>query len=292
MQALKYSAPVVALARWWYSFRTRGVEQWVFVATTGRSGTLTLVDLFSQVPHCVALHEPYPVMHDHLLHSASYRDTASVEQFYRKRKAINIRRSAVGAKTYLEANHLFIKSFGDQAASDFGDRLRVIHLIRDPASVAHSIYQLQDQPGTIEGNRWWLDYKAPTNLIPLADELENHPNYSHPYYKGLWYWFEIEARVQHWRERWPSLPVITFHTEDFSSHQAVRRLFAGLNIVLSDQQIESMITVRRHQRAHQKRQAPLSMADRQAMTNAFLGLLEQRGFSLPKTYQRYADDPV
>ncbi|GAB3290022.1 sulfotransferase domain-containing protein [Parahaliea aestuarii] len=288
ISALKYSPPVAKLARYWYDWRTRHVEQWIFVATTGRSGTLTLVDLFAQVPDCVALHEPYPAMHGEILHSASYGDKARVTRFYNTRKAVNIRRSAVGARSYLEANHLFIKSFAEQAAGDFRQRTRVIHLVRNPDGVAHSIYQLEDEPGTVAGNRWWLDYRAPSNLISLADALERHPEYSHPYFKGLWYWFEVEARIQHWREQWPGIPMVTFHTEDFSSLQAVGDLFSSLDINLEDTRLESMINVRRHERAHQKRRAPLALSERQAMQQAFRCLLEERGFHLPGSYQRYA----
>ena len=78
--------------------------------------------------------------------------------------------------------------------------------------VANSIYQLGDYPGTERGNYWWLDYKAPTNLLAMAPILESDPEFSHPFDKALWYWHEVEARTAAWRTATPAVKVIDFET--------------------------------------------------------------------------------
>ena len=137
LRALKYSPPAAAVARSYYTLRTRTVQRLIFTATTGRSGTLTLTKLFTGIPGCHALHEPYPVMNDEVLRAASYGDTDALDRFYRA-KSINVLRAAAGYRYYLEANHLFIKTFVAHAARDFGGRLAVIHLIRPVLEVATS----------------------------------------------------------------------------------------------------------------------------------------------------------
>src|SRR5215472_19248542 len=119
-RALKYSPPAAAVARCYYALRSRTVERLIFTATTGRSGTLTLTRIFAGIPGCRALHEPYPVMHDEALRAANYGDSAALDRFYRA-KSINILRAAAGYQYYLEANHLFIKTFVAHAVREFGD---------------------------------------------------------------------------------------------------------------------------------------------------------------------------
>jgi hypothetical protein len=272
LRALKYSAPAAALARCYYALRTRTVERLIFTATTGRSGTLTLTRIFAGIPGCRALHEPHPVMNDAALRAASYGDNDALDRLYRT-KSINILRAAAGYRYYLEANHLFIKSFVAHASRDFGNRLAVIHLVRPPLEVASSIYRLHRQPGTESGNRWWLDYRAPLNRIRIADALEGE--FSHPFYKGLWYWFEIETRVQEWRQRLVHVPFVRFETDWFNQPHRLATLTRELGIVVDRRQIDSLVGVKEHTREHLKI-APLQPDEAQRMFEQFVALLQQR----------------
>jgi hypothetical protein len=133
---LKHSPLVAGLASQLLRLRCQGLERVIFTATTGRSGTLTLTKLFAAVPSCHATHEAHPIMHGAVLRAASHGDTALVDQVYRRVKAVNIRRAALGHRYYFEANHLFIKTFAPNVVADFGQRVAVVHLVRPAAEVA------------------------------------------------------------------------------------------------------------------------------------------------------------
>jgi hypothetical protein len=274
LRTLKYSAPAAAVARCYYALCSRAVERIIFTATTGRSGTLTLTRIFARIPGCRALHEPYPVMNAEVLKAASYGDSDALKRFYRD-KSINILRAAAGYRYYLEANHLFIKTFVEHAARDFGNRMAVIHLVRPPLEVAMSIYRLQRQPGTEPGNIWWLDYRAPLNRIRIAEALDAG-EFSHPFYKGLWYWFEIETRVQEWRQRLPAVPFVRFETDWFNEPQRVRALAMELGMAVDGRQIDSLVGAKEHTREHLKLIAPLQPDEAQAMLEQFIALLQRR----------------
>jgi hypothetical protein len=274
VRAVRRSLPVTALARRYYALRARSVKELIFTATTGRSGTLTLARIFAGIPHCRAAHEALPIMNAEALRAASYGDRDALERFYRM-KAIGILRAAAGYRYYLEANHLFIKTFIAHAARDFGNRLAVIHLVRPPVDVAMSIYCLQDGPGTEIGNCWWLDYRAPLNRICIADLLDGG-EFSHPFYKGLWYWFEIEARVAEWRRRLPLVPFFRFETGWLNDAERLFELTRALGVVVNRSQIDSLAGMKAHGRDHQKMIAPLPSDEAHGMLSRFVALLQQR----------------
>jgi hypothetical protein len=220
-------------------------------------------------------------MNDEVLRAASYGDSDALERFYRA-KSINILRAAVGYRYYVEANHLFIKTFVAHAARDFGDRLAIIHLVRPPLEVATSIYRLQRQPGTKSGNVWWLDYRAPLNRIRIADALDAG-EFSHPFYKGLWYWFEIETRVQEWRHRLPAVPFIRFETDWLNKSQRLLELVMALGIAVDRPLLDRLVGVKEHMREHQKLIAPLRPDETQEMFEKFVALLQRRSPSVDAT---------
>jgi hypothetical protein len=277
---LKYSDVVITLARRLLEFRTLGLERVIFTATTGRSGTKTLTKMLAVVPGCVALHEPYPKMNDEILKAASYGDNALVERTFRRIKAINILRASVGQRYYVEANHLFVKTFLPYAVEDFGDRLAVVHLVRPPTEVATSIYCLDQLPGTEIGNTWWLDHRAPANLIRIADLLETDPEFSHPYYRGLWYWYEMEVRFAAFRARFPSMKVAHFETAWFNQAPRVFDLLDDLGISYDKASISSVVGRREHLKLELKVRPPLSADDSERMDARFQQLLHERGIDI------------
>lgn len=275
---LKYNDVVGSLARKYYDIRASALEKVIFTATTGRSGTLTLTKLFATVPDCLSLHEPYPIMNGRVLRAASSGDLRSAGKRYFQVKAVCIRRAAIRYRYYMEANHLFIKSFVEAAASDFRDRMEIVHLVHSPLSVANSIYRLDEFPGTPRGNYWWLDYRAPTNRVQIVDLLEQDKRYSHPFFRCLWYWFEVEARVQDWRTRLPEVRFHRFETPWFNDSRRVHGLLRDLGIRYDPEAIEARVGKREHVREEQKRLDAVPPELAREMLESFEEALRARGY--------------
>jgi hypothetical protein len=281
---LKHNDLVAALAKPALRLRTRELERVIFTATTGRSGTLTLSKLFSTVPACIAMHEAPPIMNGPVLEAANFGNVALLERVYRQIKSINILRASIGYRYYMEANHLFVKTFIQQAVQDFGDRLAVIHLVRDPIEVATSIFRLQDYPGTERGNYWWLDYRAPSNLLQIADVLDSDSDFSHPFYRALWYWHEVEARIAAMRAQMPTLKVCRFETNWLNNVSKVYALFDELHVEYDKFLLAARVGIREHDKEDEKTGPALARGRAQEMLSEFRALLGQRGFDLPREW--------
>jgi hypothetical protein len=281
---LKHNDLVAALAKPALRLRTRELERVIFTATTGRSGTLTLAKLFATVPTCVAVHEAPPVMNGPVLEAANFGNVALLERVYRQIKSINILRASIGYRYYMEANHLFVKTFIQQAVQDFGDRIAVIHLVRDPIEVATSIFRLEDYPGTERGNYWWLDYRAPSNLIQIADDLDSAGAFSHPFFRALWYWHEVEARIAAMRAQMPSLKVCRFETNWLNNVARVYELFDDLGLEYDKLLLAAKVGIREHDKAEEKTGPALARGRAQEMLLQFRHLLADRCFAMPSEW--------
>lgn len=290
LSPLKHSGVVAGAARIGAWAANRHLERVIFTATTGRSGTTTLTQLFSAVPSCKSLHEPWPPMSGAALRAASYGDVRFVRAAFRRVKAVNILRAAAGHRYYFEANHCFVKTFAELAAEEFGDRLAVIHLVRPTIEVAMSIFRLREEPGTAVGNSWWLDYRAPSNLIQIADLLES--SLSHPFYKALWYWHEVEARIAALRAALPSLKIVRFETAGLGDKRKVLRLFRDLGLPCDEARIEPLLGGILNQRDEQKSLPALPMEEAESMRWLFLEALWRRGNELITTRSSRREPPM
>ena len=276
--SLKRNLAVASLARSYYRLRTAKLEKVIFTATTGRSGTLTLAKLFSAIPDCLSLHEPWPVMNEDLLRAATFGDMPQVARYFYRVKSINIRRAAMPYRYYVEANHLFIKSFVEYAAKEFGGRLAVVHLVRSPVEVATSMFRLQEYPGTPKADAWWLDYRAPSNRIRIVDLLEGDAEFRDPFYRCLWYWFEIEARTQEWKERLPGVPFCRFETNWFNDQARVFGLLNQLDLRYEPNAVANLVGRKEHARDSEKKSPGLDPDLAQKMCLRLERVLVDRGY--------------
>jgi len=112
------------------------------------------------------------------------------------------------------------------------------------------------------------------NLIPIADILDSSAEFSHPFYKALWYWHEVEARISQWRARLPMLKFVRFETDWFNDANKVFELFDELDIRYERPPIEAVIGKREHTKAHQKIGVALPAERVQEMASRFAELLE------------------
>jgi len=251
---LKYNRVSVGLYDWLLERRCREVEAYIFVATTGRSGSESLSKIFQAADRAVCFHEPYPLMY------ADYPNPSHKSEYFRSRfygsKRINIKRAAAGNRYYVETNHQFIKNYADHAIAHFGDKIRVIHMVREPVKVAASFYAIDSIPGTSKTGKHYLLYpEHDDNLIQIADLLYDDPEFSHDLYKCLWYWYEIESRIKSYMERYPSVRWHTIRTDQLNDEPSLVDLFETLGIRYDADALKSLVGSRENTKSALKKQS-------------------------------------
>ena len=275
--AWKYNSLTARIMKAWIRPACRDLRHVLFVASTGRSGTATLAAILGRVEGCAAFHEPWPTMKGRIMELRNAGQPALARRVYRYVKSVNILRQARGARCYAETNHMFIKSFVDYAAEDFGAAMKVIHLVRAPLEVAGSMYALGREADTIQWRAFWLDYRAPSNLIQVADILDRHTDFRHTFFRCLWYWYELEARVAHWKKRLEGrVAFAPLRTRDLTSPDAVAGTLTALGID-AGRGFDFPTDLRLNQKPKKKRRLPLSEAEAARMDRVFRRLLRETG---------------
>lgn len=202
-------------------------ESYVFVATTGRSGSNTLANLFTSVPDAICLHEPHPV-----LYNPDSKELAN-ERYFRTQyllKSLYVRRTARKYRYYIETNHQFIKRLSRFSILEFAKKLKVIHLVREPVGTAISFYRIGSIPGKTEvGKRYLIDPKNPDNLVN-AQILFNNKAFKHDFYRCLWYWYETEFRIRQFSMDYPHIPLFRIKTHELNDLSTVRAMLDYLNM--------------------------------------------------------------
>ena len=214
------------------------------MASTGRSGTRTLQAVFDVLPNSVSFHEPGPILNGDVLQRYNDGDDDLARRVFLTRKVPRILQAAAFKTWYLETNHMFIKCFANEAAHYFGDRLKVIHLYRRPEEVASSFLYRGSIPGTSQGNDWTLNYRAARNEIQIADELSDGGQFSHDFYRCLWYWYETEARLARFRLEHPNVFVYSLATEDINRSEPLAQLVKAMRIDIDGELIEAVVGTR------------------------------------------------
>ena len=254
--------------------RCKDVRAYVFVATTGRSGSESLAKIFGAVPDSVCLHEPYPIMVNDCpegVDPEKYFD----DLFYLK-KRINIKRTASRYRYYMETNHLFFQNFLERSVETFGDRIRIIHMVRNPVSVGSSFYSIQSIPGTTKNGKLYLiDPAGDDNLIMMNDMLGGDGEFGHDLYKCLWYWYESEARIRKLKERYPHVSWYRLETEELNDNTRLLDMFNILGIPVDAQRLQNLVGTRVNVKTDQKRKS-LSLDDCRAFDEKLRGKIRER----------------
>ena len=270
----RHTFAVEATARF-LMWRCRNVRSFTFVASSGRSGTATLANLFADIPSGASLHEPYPLMaSDH--HSDSADHTQLHSSRFEKIKRINILRAAAGKDFYLETNHQFITNFSYSAIDYFADRLSLIHLQRDPISVASSFYAIGSIPGkTDNGNRFLIHPHRFDNILAIGDVLDHDPIFAHDLFRCLWYWYETEARILHFIEEYPAIPIMHMRTKDLNDPEQIAQLLSFLCLEHLAEQVLHKVGHRANQKLNEK-QSSIDFEKSQEMDQRLRELLSSR----------------
>jgi hypothetical protein len=257
---LKYNPVSVAIYEKIVSSRSRDVEAYIFMATTGRSGSKSLTSVFEAADNAVCYHEPYPIMFSHFPEFPDQPRGTDREKYFRdlfyRKKRINIKRNAIGYRYYVETNHQFIKNFAKYAIEYFGDKIRILHVYRDPIKVASSFYSIESIPDTTpRGMVYAIDPKDPDNLIKMSDLLYNNKEFEHPLYKNLWYWYELHSRVKQYKKKYPDISWHTMNTDDLNNRKKLIEMFNAIGVEYDKDKLDSLVGTRDNVVPHMKKQA-------------------------------------
>lgn len=272
---IKYNELTYQILRWWYGLENNSVRSYVFVCSTGRCGTNTISDVFSKAQEVRSLHEPYPTMY------ANQSDLPLKHQqrlSLQKRKHLNILKASRKKFAYIESNHMFIKTFFDVAYNLLPlDKIKLIHVSRDPFSVASSFYSIDSIPGKPPtGDRFLLDPFGPGNLIDLSKEL-NSDVYSHDFFKCLWYWYEVEERIAEAKKRTSKrVEWLELKTKDLNSSEKIKELVSFVGLSDTIKKTDELVGVRSNQKKPQK--SLISEDEFKVYERKFNQLLLNKGF--------------
>lgn len=228
------------------------IKNFTFVATTGRSGSESLANILRAGKEIHVEHESEPVMYNNC--PAGLPDSQSYYRniFYQEKLPV-ISNSASGCAHYAETNHQFIKHFADYAIDTFAERTRIIHLYRDPVSVAMSFYRIGSIPGKSErGKLYLLDPASNDNLLDMHREF-TAPEFDDDIYRCLWYWYEIEARIRQYKSSYPNILFHKMETEQLNDYNSVRNLFHELEIEFEVDKLKAAIGTRSNQKESDKK---------------------------------------
>ncbi len=259
-EIIKYNPLTVSLTEKYVSSRAQTVEAYIFMATTGRSGSKSLARVFEAADDAVTYHEPYPIMFSHFPDLDEPPKGEARKEYFRKlfyvKKGINIKRNAIGHRYYVETNHQFIKNFADFAIEYFGDRIRIIHVLRDPVKVASSFYSIESIPDTTpRGKVYAIDPKDEENIVQMDDLLYHDPEFKDPFYKCLWYWYELHSRTKRYKERHPSVRWHTMNTHDMNDREKLVEMFDALGVSYNSDKLDEVVGTRSNRVPHMKKQA-------------------------------------
>jgi len=251
-RSLKRNPFIVEIYNAMLNLKCRSVEAYIFVATTGRSGTDSLGNIFEAADKAAYFHEPHPVMVQDI---PSIRNPAAVyDKRFKKVKRIYIKRAASGNRYYLETNHQFVKTFAWPAVAEFGSKLKVIHLKRDPVSVAASFYRIDSIPGiTRRGRHCLLDPLQEDNILSVPDLFGAGSEFNQPLCRCLWYWYEVEARIFQFKKQFPHVCIFEVTTEELNDEQKLTEMFNFLEIDFSPSSLRERVGTRTNVRSWEKK---------------------------------------
>lgn len=272
-----------------YRLQSRSLKKVVFCATTGRSGTDHVARVLDSHSGIVARHEPNPSFFGLPNIAANEGDDSICRELWLREKRSQVVRAAVdtGSQYYVETNHLFLKTFADCAVREFKGRIMVLHIRRSPVGVANSLYQLKHQPGTGTGYRWYCDFASPGNLLQIDRHLRPYGDFHHDFYAALWYWFELEARVDRFRSLYPSVPVFTLPFDRISDPAAYEELLAwiGISGAVDEDECGRRVNVK----PAEKLRGAIPKREASSMYEQFISLLAEENLKLPSSARFYPD---
>ncbi len=218
-------------------FRARDVNcKLVFTISSAHSGGDYLHDIFSNIPEVMSYYRSPPPMSgdDLLLVKTMGLDSTFHTRF--KKKIPSIESQLLPGKTWFDGSHLFIESWYDVAMEHFYEKqscdVRVIVLRRYWPHVLQSL--LQEGFSKYERNLYH-SYTSKIALLPPAPlEIQRYKAHE----QIIWYLLDIEKQIEHFKYRYPNVPIIYSRIESLTTPRAFSKLLHMLDIPIPPKLLE------------------------------------------------------
>ncbi len=141
----------------------------IFCASVGREGSGYIANIFSSSNNVLSVHEGRPFCTGRNLINNAFIDTKKDEKIYiKKLRVIAKNINDKEAKTYIETNHMFLKTFGQYIINYTDLEFSVISLRRPIALTVRSFYNLKWFSEKYSRTQNWI-YKV-SNSSPINRE--------------------------------------------------------------------------------------------------------------------------
>jgi len=225
--------------------------RFIFCINSGRAGSEYLAVLLGTASNVHSFHEPEPQMIGDCLRSVTRNGLQKTYSDRRvKSKAIvKVASQYPDQSTYIETNHMFIKTFYDVVLQDL-ENVQVIHLQRDLLQTLKSFVQLcyfSDQNSAWPD--WMISPNAQTAVIKaIADD--DKLDYID---LGIAYLIDIEARAAAFHQKYPQIPFYETDINDLNDLEKVKTLFTDLGLLFTPE-TEKIIGEKVNQRNNVKKE--------------------------------------
>eukprot|EP00871_Galdieria_phlegrea_P002332 jgi/Galph1/309/GphlegSOOS_G5123.1 len=263
ISGLRWKAPVKIFVRETNMLRYRKM---VFVASSGRTGTGFLHNLFSLADNVVSLHEPSPRLvgrdlENALLISGNSERSRKERKTKKLSKIFETLSTTSPTTSYVETSHMFIKTMADFLVDELVacDCLYIIVLRRGLVSTINSQYSLGwFQPSHNGYRKWYYDIHdiAPEHAVLIPDRTTTNYDIID---KLIAYNLDIELRIQKLIFRLKALPskyynveVLPVRVESFNSTDCVLEFLGKFGFTINHQKVGSLLSVPRNEREHLK----------------------------------------
>ena len=192
----------------------------IFVASTGRCGTVFMADMFRQLTNIPSFHEPKPWCNGDFCYQVNncVRFSKPVMKMIEE-KVAQVKKDSVRG-CYFESNQMFIKSYVNLMLSRFKD-VYCIYLYRNPVEVLLSYYNKCRERET----EWFLQSNWTKNILETKRKKSFYANI-------LWQCDEIEERYLFYKERF--IKTFQFDFRRINDPEEWKRLFKRFRIKYND----------------------------------------------------------
>jgi len=234
--------------------------RFLFVISTGRSGSHYLSEVFKHVAGCASFHEPWPTLNDAPMRAYLRGDPQPLRTLMPGKLAA-MERERAGEPVYVETNHAFIKGFGWLLPEFIPEsEMGVIVLRRGREALLDSLQRVHCSPFNVWGHRWIITPAADPGLVALPAGF-SHPlarfyvyrtletvlfrplrvlsrgRYRKPavvrrYERALlaWYLEQTEALTERYRARFPGVRMVETDLAELNDPAGLARLLEAFGL--------------------------------------------------------------